>query len=308
MFMYVNSIDKSMNIYYIYCIYNYHNHYIHTQAHNALPIQHTVLSWEYYIGPRMDSELSSVELDEEVYENSPDVLDDEVAGSEPEEDDDYQYTPEFEEDEESAQVNATGRPKKGRSKLEEEDEDVENTVRGSGRKRATTDELDEPDSSPAKRARRNGAIDLRTLGEADDEDDEDDAVGGIGEGSASSSATEKAREMKTNNRNKMMMELLDHSSRRNSKLSEKELQLRRAENARKRKNLSEKRLEEEKQDTINKLLRRRAGRTRGPSSSADGEGVDGDEDTALLKPRRSYNSNGMTRLITNKDGTVYATY
>ncbi|KAH3680614.1 hypothetical protein WICPIJ_008185 [Wickerhamomyces pijperi] len=74
-------------------------------------------------------------------------------------------------------------------------------------------------------------------------------------------------------------------------LTEEENQIRRAEIARKRKNLSEKKLEEEKQDTINKLLKRRAKTTRikkgGPLDDiVDGEGLDSVEGGKREKPRR----------------------
>ncbi|SCV05310.1 LANO_0H04654g1_1 [Lachancea nothofagi CBS 11611] len=242
----------------------------------------------------MDSDLSSVELDEEVYEDSPDVPEEEAVGSEPEEDDEYQYTPDYEEDDESARLKSASRSKRGGSKaIEEEDLDA----RGFNRKRTANDESEEPGSSPAKKVRRNGAIDLQNLDDDEDEDDGEQA------------GNELSTESKLNSRNKMMMELLDNSSRRNSKLTENELQLRRAENARKRKNLSEKKLEEEKQDTINKLLRRRAGRTRGPvpADKQSSESLE-DEDSIFVKPRRAYNSDGLIRILRNKEEDLYATF
>ncbi|ODV98315.1 hypothetical protein PACTADRAFT_48098 [Pachysolen tannophilus NRRL Y-2460] len=63
--------------------------------------------------------------------------------------------------------------------------------------------------------------------------------------------------------------------------TEEELQLRRAETARKRKNLSERRLEEEKQDTLNRLLKRRANKVRDIKSLNDE-----DKPSILDKPRR----------------------
>ncbi|SCU96319.1 LAME_0F15852g1_1 [Lachancea meyersii CBS 8951] len=249
----------------------------------------------------MDSDLSSVELDAEIYEDSPEISeDDDVLGSEPEEDDEYQYTPDVEEDDETVGLKANSRGRRGALKIG----DGEDTKgRSSGRKRVVEHEFDEPESSPAKKPRRNGGIDLQNLD--DDEEDTEEANGDQSERTGSV----PSQELRVDSRNKMMMELLDNSSRRNSKLSEKELQLRRAENARKRKNLSEKKLEEEKQDTINKLLRRRAGRTRGPVP-ADREKSESamDENADFTKPRRAYSSKGMVRVLQNKDGTVYATF
>lgn len=114
----------------------------------------------------------------------------------------------------------------------------------------------------------------------------------------------------TGSKSKMLTELLgDGSNKKN--LTEEEVALRRAENARKRKNLSEKRLEEEKQETINKLLRRRAGKSRShvddkedeknntPELGANGESVN------FRKPRRPYISNGMNRTLRKTDVDMY---
>lgn len=104
-------------------------------------------------------------------------------------------------------------------------------------------------------------------------------------------------------KSKMLTELLgDGSSKKN--LTEEEIALRRAENARKRKNLSEKRLEEEKQETINKLLRRRAGKSRShvddredENNNDTGEPGPNGESINFSKPRRPYISKGMNRTL-----------
>ncbi|CAR21695.1 Ies2p [Lachancea thermotolerans CBS 6340] len=229
----------------------------------------------------MDSDLSSVGSEDEIYEETPEVAEEELIGSEPE-DDEYQYTPDdYEEDEETGQRSKSGSRSSRRA--------ATNEPRASNRKRAPTDEFEEPGSSPAKRARRNGAIDLQNL---DDDDDDDDD-------------TSSASQQKLNSRNKMISELMDNTSRRSSKLTDQELQLRRAENARKRKNLSEKKLEEEKQDTINKLLRRRAGKSRAAMPAAQEQ----ENDAAnYVKPRRAYNAQGLVRTLRKKDVDIYATY
>ncbi|SCU93264.1 LAFA_0F15478g1_1 [Lachancea sp. 'fantastica'] len=276
----------------------------------------------------MDSDLSSVELDAEVYEESPDLPEDSPYGSDREEDDEYQYTPEIEEDDEKVQPSGSSRSKRGAARSTDEYDPAGRTA---GQKRVVEDDFEEPSSSPAKRSRRNAGIDLQNLDDEDEDDgygdddvhgeegqqdggdEADAAINASASASASASEQEKAERPQDSNktsRSKIMMELLDNSSRRNSKLSEKELQLRRAENARKRKNLSEKKLEEEKQDTINKLLRRRAGRTRGPvPADRDKKSEDPqDENAEFTKPRRSYNSKGMVRILQNANETVYATF
>ncbi len=63
-------------------------------------------------------------------------------------------------------------------------------------------------------------------------------------------------------------------------LTDEENQLRKAEIARKRKNLTERKLEEEKQETINKLLKRRAGKVSAATLKED------EEVNLKEKPRR----------------------
>ncbi|KAL3229517.1 Ino eighty subunit 2 [Nakaseomyces bracarensis] len=101
-------------------------------------------------------------------------------------------------------------------------------------------------------------------------------------------------------KNKMLMSILDDNPFK-KKLTEEELQLRRAENARKRKNLSEKRLAEEKRETLNKLLKKRAGKSR---SKIDKRGETND----TIKPRRPYNSKGMIRILRTRETDLYCTY
>lgn len=65
------------------------------------------------------------------------------------------------------------------------------------------------------------------------------------------------------------------ASRRKIHLTEEEQALKRAEMARRRKNMSIKRLEEEKQETLDKLLKKRASRSRKIISAADDSAVSG---------------------------------
>ncbi len=67
-------------------------------------------------------------------------------------------------------------------------------------------------------------------------------------------------------------------------LTEEEVQLRKAETARKRKNLSERRLEEEKRDTLNKLLKKRAVKEKKVLSDANDS--EGETDGVAQRPRR----------------------
>lgn len=233
----------------------------------------------------MDSDLSEIEVDEEVFTESPGPLEDDLDAQEPEEDDDYQYTPNYEDDEERVQVKRSGRSRRQPTRLAEEEDHAYQPKMTS--KRATvTDDDDLP--TPSKR-RKAATIDLQSYEEEEEEEDED-----------------QGQQHRINSRNKMIMELMDgNSPRKRDRLTEEELQLRRAENARKRKNMSEKKLEEEKQDTINKLLRRRAGKSR--SNVSLDKGNPEDEGT-YVKPRRAYHSEGLVRVIRTKDDDLYCTY
>ncbi|CAI4049565.1 hypothetical protein SKDZ_14G1120 [Saccharomyces kudriavzevii ZP591] len=108
----------------------------------------------------------------------------------------------------------------------------------------------------------------------------------------------------TTTRSKMLLDLLEDGGSK-KKLTDEEIQLRRAENARKRKNLSEKRLEEEKQDTINKLLKKRAGKSRShlPNDDDNNDGF-----SSFVKPRRPYNSGGMTRVLRRYKEDLFCTF
>ncbi|CAI4051297.1 hypothetical protein SUVZ_14G1160 [Saccharomyces uvarum] len=108
----------------------------------------------------------------------------------------------------------------------------------------------------------------------------------------------------TTTRSKMLLDLLEDGGSK-KKLTDEEIQLRRAENARKRKNLSEKRLEEEKQDTINKLLKKRAGKSRSHLPNEDDKN---DGSSSFVKPRRPYNSDGMTRILRNYKEDLFCTF
>ncbi|ODQ79088.1 hypothetical protein BABINDRAFT_167629 [Babjeviella inositovora NRRL Y-12698] len=88
-------------------------------------------------------------------------------------------------------------------------------------------------------------------------------------------------------------------------LTEDEIQLRRAETARRRKNQSEKKLEEEKTETLNKLLKRRAGKVRDlkklDEQSKDGEDWDPDEGETVKK-RPVVKHGALFRWVSNPEG------
>ncbi|QEU61106.1 Ies2 [Kluyveromyces lactis] len=144
--------------------------------------------------------------------------------------------------------------------------------------------------------------DMNDVDDADD--DRTDSPG------YSNSETPETTIVKNQQRRSQMLENLiglqakRHGNRK--ELTEEEMQLRKAETARKRKNFIEKRLEEEKQDVLNKLLKRRATKTKSDPKSINTPASNGEDEATYSKQRRPYNTAGMTRTIINKSGITYS--
>ncbi|CDF89295.1 ZYBA0S04-00848g1_1 [Zygosaccharomyces bailii CLIB 213] len=242
-------------------------------------------------------------------------------GADEQDDDDEEYV-EVAESQRKPKARATKRSKssassaskpvatRNRSKEQGEDdfeeEELEDRVSSSKRRnllRGVPDEDDETEETPdTKLPSEEG--DLQTEPPSDQVELEDESA----PQSAAPDDEEELREntedaIKGANRSKMLTDLLGDGNVRKS-LTEEEVQLRRAENARKRKNLSEKRLEEEKQETINKLLRRRAGKSRSHLPREDDKESLG-EASNFYKPRRPYITKGMNRTLRSRNGDCY---
>ncbi|KAK9470182.1 PAPA-1-like conserved region-domain-containing protein [Dipodascopsis tothii] len=84
--------------------------------------------------------------------------------------------------------------------------------------------------------------------------------------------------------------------------TEDEMALRKTETARRRKNLSEKRKEEEKQDTINKLLRKQAPKRKGKIGGVASATPVVEEEAEVKNPRAARPVYNMTRWVSDKDG------
>lgn len=93
-------------------------------------------------------------------------------------------------------------------------------------------------------------------------------------------------------------------------LTEEELALKKSENARKRKNQTEKKLDEEKQETINRLLNKQAGKRKGAVkqlTAADTAGLEDAEEAAQAQAQVRKTRPvpvGMIRYVSNKDGAM----
>ncbi|WFD26078.1 hypothetical protein MNAN1_001053 [Malassezia nana] len=147
--------------------------------------------------------------------------------------------------------------------------------------------------------------------EVDEEEEEDDELEASSDG-ASTAPTEApmtARQLARANRarglsTEELVELPMESSKK-KKLSETELALRRSETARRRRNQSERKLEDDKIETINRLLKKQAGRVRGKDKD-DNDGAD--EADGARKPRdlKANYPQPMFRYVQRADRSVLA--
>lgn len=100
---------------------------------------------------------------------------------------------------------------------------------------------------------------------------------------------------------------IDRMSKVKPALTAEELALKKSENARKRKNQTEKKLDEEKQETINRLLNKQAGKRKGAVkqlSAADTAGLEELEEAAQAQVRKTRPVPlGMIRYVSNKEGS-----
>lgn len=92
---------------------------------------------------------------------------------------------------------------------------------------------------------------------------------------------------------------LDKKNTKRKQETEQETMLRKAESARRRQHLKNKQLEEEKQDTVNKLLKRRATKTRANENKEEHEEV------LVLRPRRPMAEHAaLSRWVSKREGEV----
>ncbi|KAN0061289.1 hypothetical protein ACQY0O_006135 [Thecaphora frezii] len=168
------------------------------------------------------------------------------------------------------------------------------------------DENDEDDEDPD--AEGSASPTLSALGAGDDGEPlsgSDDGLDELEAGAArkrvvdssmiAKTARQLARENKELEAGLLELPMTDESKKR--KLTENELALRRSETARKRKNQSEKKLEDDKIETINRLLKKQVGRSRSKlprAGSANGDSDGDDDDTAASGEK------GRSEMLTRK--------
>ncbi|WFC99287.1 hypothetical protein MYAM1_002031 [Malassezia yamatoensis] len=172
-----------------------------------------------------------------------------------------------------------------------------------------------PNSTPSRRSGRRTTRTARAIGSAggssgseDSEDEDEDQLA-----SESMDQPMTARQIARANRkrgiqNEDLLELpigmwisLTSAESKRQKLSESELALRRSETARRRRNQSEKKLEDDKIETINRLLKKQAGKIR----AGKDKGEDRTDSHDAQIPRRS-EPLPMFRYISRAEGAMLA--
>ncbi|KAH1498835.1 hypothetical protein LV164_005123 [Aspergillus fumigatus] len=172
--------------------------------------------------------------------------------------------------------------------LEEEDDEDDDEL-----SELDTDAEGEPDDQDES-GLGNGNGGDEDLDEEDEEDEEDDDSEEVTPGGDLSRLTKRQRGTLGNDFLQLPMEpqVKKH-------LTAEERAMRRAEMARRRKNLSEKRNEEEKMDTINRLLRKQAPKRRGriPVAEAEANAAEAEAEEAE-KPQLT-----MVRWVSGREGS-----
>ncbi|KAL4920196.1 PAPA-1-like conserved region-domain-containing protein [Aspergillus aurantiobrunneus] len=251
---------------------------------------------------------TSDEEEENLEDQEEDEIDDEDAPGEDEEDEDEDADGDVDMDDAPPQppvsrrhgkaaVNSAPSRKPAKSveakemELDEEEEDEEEEE----------EELSEPDSD-ADGEPDDQEGETINVGEADEEEDDEDledSDGGTPTAADISKLTKRQRGTLGNDFLQLPMEpqIKKH-------LTAEERAMRRAEMARRRKNLSEKRNEEEKMDTINRLLRKQAPKRRGRIPAAEAaENAAADQETAVeYEPVDP----AMVRWISGREGSRVA--
>ncbi|KAI9842002.1 MAG: hypothetical protein M1838_003318 [Thelocarpon superellum] len=178
--------------------------------------------------------------------------------------------------------------------LEEEDEEDVNDDTGVG------EDLD-ADADPDPDADEIDEVDEGRDAEGDSDDD-DDATPASGSRASTPDVTKMTKRQRSRLDEVMTVDLLALPSESKQKkiLSAEEHAMRRSEMARRRKNLSEKRNEEEKMDTINKLLKKQAPKTRRTRAA---EGANGDATPLSQEIEYERPKATVTRWVSNRHGS-----
>ncbi|KAL4938691.1 PAPA-1-like conserved region-domain-containing protein [Aspergillus oleicola] len=177
--------------------------------------------------------------------------------------------------------------------LDEEDDDEEE------------EELSEPDSAAEGEPDDQDEGETLNVGEGEelDEDDEEDDDLDSEDGTPIAGDTSKMTKRQRGNLGNDFLQLpMEPQIKKH--LTAEERQMRRAEMARRRKNLSEKRNEEEKMDTINRLLRKQAPKRRGriPAAEAAENAAEDQEQAAEHEPVDPT----MVRWVSGREGSRVA--
>lgn len=241
------------------------------------------------------SELSDISLSE-----PEDIVEDHKVEEDPEEDDDEELDEEddFEDSADEYKERETPKPRyNSRVVLRVGNDSKRLAVAQTepGKQKFISD--DSENSSPVAAM----SMDTAEMDEEDEEDDEqsldsEDAMPDF----SRMTARQRARYASDAPPEGSLLELPPEPIKRKVFLTVEEQQLKRAELARRRKNLSERRLEEEKQDTLDKLLKKRAPKSR--RNNEDDSGVDEDAPVVEKKSRLVPIHPAMHRWSSSKTG------
>ncbi|KAL4795220.1 PAPA-1-like conserved region-domain-containing protein [Aspergillus venezuelensis] len=255
---------------------------------------------------------TSEEEEEDIDDQEEDEVDDEDVPGEEEEDDDEDADADGDLDMDDAppkppvsrrQAKAAaapvtrGKPAKSveakEMELDEEDEDEDE------------EELSEPDSDADGEPDDQDEGETLNVGdgdEIDDEEEDDDDLDSEDGTPTAGDISKMTKRQRGNLGNDFLQLPMEPQIKKH--LTAEERQMRRAEMARRRKNLSEKRNEEEKMDTINRLLRKQAPKRRGriPAAEAAENAADDQEQAAEQEPVDPT----MVRWISGREGSRVA--
>lgn len=221
--------------------------------------------------------------DEDIEDQEEDEVEDEDAPGEDDEDEDADGDVDMDDIppqppiRRAAKAAATARSKGAKSveakemELEEDDEDEDED----------DDDLSETDSDAEGEPDDEGesAIPDVNVDDLDEEDEEDDLEGDLDSDAMALDSGKQTKRQRGNLGNDFLQLPMEPQVKKH--LTAEERAMRRAEMARRRKNLSEKRNEEEKMDTINRLLRKQPPKRRGRAAAAEGTDTTPAEPEAL---------------------------
>ncbi|KIW06375.1 hypothetical protein, variant [Verruconis gallopava] len=241
-----------------------------------------------------DEEEDEEEVEQEDFDEEEDAEGEEDEDAEGEEDEDEEMADEDEDaegDEDEVMVDAPAVTSKGRAVPKPQVTVTPALPSVEDKEMAMDDDEDEELSDLSDEELEGGEDGLGADAGEDDDDDSDEDI-------SRSQTPDPSKLTRRQRQEAVGLMALSNEAQKKKHFTAEEISMRRAEMARRRKALSEKRNDEEKQDTINRLLKRQASkRQRKADVEADRIAEEGEDET--VKPNKLY-----TRYIQNTHGVV----